>query len=320
MGLALIGVVVLGAGVALGVSAYRTAPAPAPADRPVAAAMPGPASPAAPAFDIVRIAPDGGTVLAGRAEPGATVTVRENGQAIGQAQADGHGAWVMIPVAKLPSGAGELTLSSQGSSGAEAAVAPVLVVVPAQTPGAPGPPALALLAPPDAASRVLQAPAVPGRKLGLDTVDYDEHGAIRFSGTAPPQGAVRAYVDNGPVGDATAGPDGHWALSPPNEVQPGVHTLRLDQITGQGHVASRVEVPFQRESLALSEVAKGQVVVQPGQNLWRLARRAYGAGIRYTVIVLANRDQIRDARMIYPGQVFATPGAGQPMAIPAAAR
>ncbi len=49
--------------------------------------------------------------------------------------------------------------------------------------------------------------------------------------------------------------------------------------------------------------------MQPGQNLWRLARRAYGAGIRYTVIFLANRDQIRDARLIYPGQVFATPGA-----------
>ena len=71
---------------------------------------------------------------------------------------------------------------------------------------------------------------------------------------------------------------------------------------------------------ALSQVSNGQVVVQPGQNLWRLARRAYGAGIRYTVIFLANRGQIRDARLIYPGQVFAVPDAAQPEAVPAAAR
>ena len=79
-------------------------------------------------------------------------------------------------------------------------------------------------------------------------------------------------------------------------------------------MAARVELPFKREELALSQVASGQVVVQPGQNLWRLARRAYGAGIRYTVIFMANRDQIRDARLIYPGQVFATPGAASPPA------
>ncbi len=47
--------------------------------------------------------------------------------------------------------------------------------------------------------------------------------------------------------------------------------------------------------------------MQPGQNLWRMARRAYGSGLRYTVIFLANKDQIRDASLIYPGQVFAVP-------------
>ncbi len=74
-----------------------------------------------------------------------------------------------------------------------------------------------------------------------------------------------------------------------------------------GRVASRVELPFLREALALAQIAPGQVVVQPGQNLWRLARRAYGSGLRYTVIYQANRDQIRDEKLIYPGQVFTVP-------------
>ncbi|WP_158742249.1 LysM peptidoglycan-binding domain-containing protein [Acidisphaera sp. L21] len=253
--------------------------------------------------------------MAGRAAPGTAVTVQEGGKIVGQTQADSRGAWVMVPTAPLAPGAGELILSAREPSGkTTVAEAPVVVVVPmpptATTPKAEITPALALLASPAAPSRLLQAPsAAPGRKLGLDTVDYDEHGAIRFSGTAPPDASVRAYVDNHPVGDAKADPEGHWAMSPPHEVDPGVHQLRLDQLTERGQVATRMELPFKRETLAQTQIADGQVVVQPGQNLWRLARRAYGSGIRYTIIFMANRDQIRDARLIYPGQVFATPNA-----------
>jgi len=147
---------------------------------------------------------------------------------------------------------------------------------------------------------------VPGH-IGLDTVDYDEHGAIRFSGSAPPRAPVRVYVDNKPLGDALADAKGHWTLSPAQAVDPGIHRLRLDQLAAHGRVAARVELPFQRETLAVSQVAPGEVVVQPRQNLWRLARRAYGSGVRYTVIYLANRDQIRDPELIFPGQVFTVP-------------
>ena len=259
--------------------------------------------------------------MAGRAAPGTAVTVQEAGRTVGQATTDSRGAWVMVPDAKLPPGAAELTLTAKAQDGkAATAEAPVLVVVPTpptpSQPVQPAAPVLALLTPPAAPSRLLQAPpgATPGQRLGLGTVDYDDHGAIRFSGTAPPEAPVRAYVDNSPVGDATADPAGRWAMSPPREVEPGVHELRLDQLTPQGKVANRVELPFKREDLAQAQVGEGQVVVQPGQNLWRLARRSYGAGIRYTLIFLANRDQIRDANLIYPGQVFATPGAIIPAA------
>ena len=47
--------------------------------------------------------------------------------------------------------------------------------------------------------------------------------------------------------------------------------------------------------------------MQPGNSLWRIARRNYGEGIRYTVIYQANREQIRDPDLIYPGQVFEVP-------------
>ena len=63
-------------------------------------------------------------------------------------------------------------------------------------------------------------------------------------------------------------------------------------------------------------VAEGRVVVQPGNSLWRIARRVYGEGPRYTVIYQANQEQIRDPDLIYPGQIFTVPAAGGTAAVP----
>ncbi len=81
-----------------------------------------------------------------------------------------------------------------------------------------------------------------------------------------------------------------------------------------------VEQP-ETEKTAKSETGTGsmpgrilhpsRVIIQPGDNLWTIARHIYGHGIQYTIIYEANRDQIRDPDLIYPGQVFATPKAEQ---------
>jgi nucleoid-associated protein YgaU len=47
--------------------------------------------------------------------------------------------------------------------------------------------------------------------------------------------------------------------------------------------------------------------VSRGDSLWRLSRDTYGAGTRYAIIFKANREQIRNPSMIYPGQIFVLP-------------
>ena len=49
------------------------------------------------------------------------------------------------------------------------------------------------------------------------------------------------------------------------------------------------------------------IVVQPGNSLWRLARKTFGSGFGYTTIYEANKDQIKDPNLIFPGQVFVLP-------------
>lgn len=280
-----------------------------------------PATGRAPSFDVVRVAPDGAAVLAGRAEPGAQVVVRDGERDLGQVRSDQRGEWVLIPAAPLPAGGRELTLTSRTEAGQEAkADGAVLLVVPEPSrPDSPrqaeAPAAVAVLVPSVAAPRVLQVPPVAsgeraGGRLGLDALDYDDRGEVRFAGSAPPNSPVRVYVDNAPAGDAVSDAQGRWTMTPREAVPPGMHRLRVDQLGPQGRVSARVELPFQRSVLPAEQLAGGRMIVQPGHNLWRLARRTYGSGARYTVIYQANRDQIRDPAMIYPGQVFALPAAG----------
>lgn len=55
--------------------------------------------------------------------------------------------------------------------------------------------------------------------------------------------------------------------------------------------------------------ASGNAIIRRGDNLWTIARRVYGSGLRYTAIYDANQSQIRDPALIYPGQVFDLPEA-----------
>ena len=308
----------------------------------VAATVPPPAPPAAapkteesaikPSFDIVRVNPQGGVVLAGRAAPGAEVTVAKNGYTIGTTTADSAGEWVLLPQKPIGSGSSELTVASREPNRKPVeGEAPVVILMPdhsaappagasTSAPAAAAPSApVVVLTPNEAVPKLLQAPAaptdIPRGKLGLATVDYDDRGAIRFAGNAPPGATVRTYIDNKPVGEAAADDKGHWTLVPQDPVAVGDHQLRLDQL-GKGRVTARIELPFQRAELSPQAIAPGSVVVQPGQNLWRIARHTYGRGIQYVVIYQANREQIRDPNLIYPGQVFAMPANQKPSATP----
>jgi nucleoid-associated protein YgaU len=56
----------------------------------------------------------------------------------------------------------------------------------------------------------------------------------------------------------------------------------------------------------------GRIIIQPGNNLWNISRVIYGQGLSYTTIYQANKQQIRNPDLIYPGQIFQTPGVTPP--------
>lgn len=63
-----------------------------------------------PSFDIIRIEPNGQSIIAGRAEPFSQWILLNNGEPIGSVQADLNGEWVVLPDASLVPGANDFSL------------------------------------------------------------------------------------------------------------------------------------------------------------------------------------------------------------------
>lgn len=279
---------------------------------------------ARPEFDVARVMPNGDAVFAGRAAAGADVTVLDGGTAVGTVMADSRGEWVLVAPEPLSPGSHELGLSARLGDGEPIQSDSVLVVVVPEpgrdiagrdAPDQSG--ALALEVPREGfgASNVLQRPtpatapetdtAVQGG-LGVEVLDYDEAGNLSLTGTAGAGSDVRVYLDNALLGHTRADADGRWRLVIEKPIEPGLYTVRVDEVAGD-RVVARLEFPFERVTPQIVEEGSMLVVVQPGNSLWRIARRTLGEGVKFTVIYEANRDRIRDPDLIYPGQIFSIP-------------
>lgn len=261
-----------------------------------------------PRFDVVRVAPDGSAVLAGRAEPGAEVTVMIDGAPSETVEADNSGEFVALvgaPTSPSKGGARRIDLSAKNTDGKVLdSSAPIVVAAPAspeETPVAVRPSAEGV--------EILQPAARRGDdRVTIDSVSYGEQGEVLVSGRGKPGETARLYLDNALQAEARVSPDGDWRLRITKEVAPARYSLRVDQMSASGVVSSRAETPFERAEPADIRISDGAVIVQPGNNLWRIASYVYGDGTRYTVIYGQNRTQIRDPDLIYPGQVLSLPG------------
>jgi nucleoid-associated protein YgaU len=302
--------------------------------------------PAAPKFDTVRVSPDGDAVVAGRADPGAEVSLRVDGKEIARATADEAGNFVSMFDLPSSDSARALDLTTVGPQAVASSETVVLSPTAALEPAAPAsaaaeapeapaptPPTAILLS--DQGATVLQGatPTAPGA-VTIAAIAYTPDGAVQLSGVGAPTATVRLYLNNTGVADALVAGNGTW-VSVLRDVAPGVYQLRADQIDAEGKVTSRFETPFQRETPealaaamkpaaaagvpvprspteqaaapAAAPVAPVSVTVQPGFTLWQIAREKLGDGVMYVQVFEANKEQIRDPDLIYPGQVFTIP-------------
>lgn len=297
----LIGLIVLGVLAVANIIAllrlhHGTPPSPPPPSAPSAQA---PAGTASPEFDIVRVDPQGNAVLAGRAVPGATVTIKDGSTVLGTVTADNQGAFVLVPGNPLSPGAHNITLSESLAGGA---VRQGTQTAEVNVPGNSGQ-VLTVLTGPNGSTVLSGQGAAPGT-LAIGAVDYDTSGHAIFSGTAPAGATVDLKLDGNEIGQAQVDAKGRWRIMAAAPSKSGMFTLNA--VTATGTALPPVSAPFAPESLR-EALEAGHIVIAPGDNLWMIARHAYGHGTMYTLIYSANVGKIHDPNLIFPGQAFVLP-------------
>jgi nucleoid-associated protein YgaU len=309
------------------------ASAPAPADKnPTEAAS----SPLKPAFDVVNVDPSGEAVIAGRAAPNAKVELRDGSKTVGEATADAAGQFVIIPPALAP-GDHSLQLAAGDSKGESETSNTVAVSVPAQeAKAAAAAPTNAKSAPPAPAMQIVATPPLTaGSLLAIQAVEADAAGGLMAKGSAGPNATVHLYLNQAGVAEAKTQSDGRWSLTIKHGMTPGGYVLHADVINpGGATVLASASTPFvypaapvlappmapaaasasAEQSSAPSPSPADPVIesvqtklVATGHTLWALSQSYYGDPTRYPAIVEANRAQIRNPNLIYPGEVFVVP-------------
>ena len=300
----------------------------------------------APAFDIVRVEPDGDAVIAGRTAPGAAVELLRGNEVLGRVVADKNGEFVLVPL-RLPSGSYRIALRAKLTDGSEAMSerSAAVTVEPRSAVQLTNVPKL-----PDEAVTAHSKPAAlspSGQSIILETVATGKDGKVTVRGHAGAGAAINLYLNDTFVTSATTGADKNFSVTINEGVRPGRYRVRLEEVDPSSaaivaHAEQQFEVaepeaiaagPLQatvsdqndkveggkpQMAMASSVVAARSpsdvivprittATVTPGDSLWRISQQSYGAGDLYQLIVRANRGKIRNPDLIYPKQIFVLP-------------
>jgi nucleoid-associated protein YgaU len=227
-------------------------------------------APIAPSFDLVRVEPDGESVIAGRAAPGATIELLRGDQVHARAAADASGLFAIVPP-PLPPGSHLVVLQSIAPDGTRQRSAQSVTVVisdaktrPLVTLTAPDRPTVVLSNPEPPAKTAEEpkpetktaetkpvapqpapqqqagvaptvspppAPAPSAARPEIKIVTVEsEEGKLFVSGLSAPGATVRLYLNESFIAPGGAGGDGKVSFSIGSGVKPGDYRIRLDDV------------------------------------------------------------------------------------------
>ncbi|CAN7169586.1 LysM peptidoglycan-binding domain-containing protein [Pararhizobium sp. LjRoot255] len=238
-----------------------------------------------PGFDVLRVEPDGSTVIAGRAQPNTKLEIMSGDNVIGTADVGATGDFAAIFDKPLPAGDYQLTLRSVGENGVTKSSEEVATVsIPKDKTGE----LLAMVSKPGKASRIITKPvaevtpadaqsttatsevakAEPAPEASATAADTavsaetpatGEKPAVAVSaveiegrkifvaGSAKAGALVRIYADDKLVGEMKADEQGRFVVEGTIDLPVGNHTIRADVLGADGStVVMRVAVPFDR--------------------------------------------------------------------------
>lgn len=304
------------------------------------------------AFDVVRIEPTGEAVIAGRAAPGATVELLRNGEVHDRAIADQSGQFVIVSPrlpsgtydltlrSRRPDGT--QFMSKQSVAVALEPGAADRPVVALMTPNKPTVVLSQPAAPKPAAGAVVvstvetesngklhvSGQARPGAAVRLYlndsfvasvTAGADGRFAVTINQGVTP-GNYRVRLDEVELNSGTVRARAEVPFNVPDTVVAASAQAQAAPSRSPGTAPAQQHLAAAGTTAVPAGGSPSNVIVPKiatttvtrGDSLWRLSRLSYGAGTRYAVIYKANREQIRNPNLIYPGQVLVVPAQTAP--------
>ncbi|MBD9447611.1 MULTISPECIES: LysM peptidoglycan-binding domain-containing protein [unclassified Rhizobium] len=243
---------------------------PEPASEPSVAASPAENTNKLPTFDVLRVEPDGSTVIAGSAVPNSKLEILDGDKVVATTDVGPTGDFVAVLDNPLSAGDHQLVLRATGKDG-KASTSEEVATVSVPTDGK-NSELLAMVSKPGTASRVItapkpdtqvasngstapsssdaaSAPAGAGPTTANDVMVSAveiEGDKIFVAGMAKASANVVAYADDQLIGKAKAGPDGHFVVDGVMPLSVGDHKIRVDVLNDAGKVAVRASVNFNR--------------------------------------------------------------------------
>jgi len=257
----------------------------APAKPAVPAAATAAAAAAEPKIVVEAVEIDGSKIfIAGLADAGRKVRAYANDILLGDAQTSPDGHFLVEATRDIP--VGNYTIHVDGLDADGVKVVARAAVPFEREPGE----AVAAVAP----AEIKPADAKPATVATAEAPSAPATAVPAAQPAAPAVAATPAPVAEKPASAATSAPADAGKPAPAVEAPAQVAAA-----------APGADVP---EIVAPKlEHADGAVIIRRNDTLWRISRRVYGHGVRYSTIYLANQDQIRDPDRIWPGQVFKVP-------------
>jgi len=252
-----------------------------------------------PAFDIVRIQPDGNIVVAGRWAPNKTVSVAINGKIVASEQTNSDGEFVYAPKKSLPAGNYTLSLIGVGSNikssdkvflyisehGYENSVSLLMT---------------------SKGSTLLQAPTtIRDGDLNISKIDYLDNGRIVITGDAMPRLRVSLWLNNTYMGYAHVSDYRHFGLGADvGKLESGKeYDLSVRLHDGDGNTVSAINHHFTMPEMTGTDDTF--YTVRRGDCLWIIARNFMRRGILFSII--ADKNHIENPDLIFPKQKLKIP-------------
>jgi nucleoid-associated protein YgaU len=204
----------------------------------------------------------------------------------------------------------------------------------AKAPAPTASPGASMSAPSQQAMRTVATPPSPaGARVAIRSVEADAVGGLIAKGSAEPNATVRLYLNDADVADAKTETDGRWSLTIKHGMTPGGYLMRADEINpGHATVVASANTPFDYPDMSAAAPPAAAAAASPsaeqpsaaspadpvidsvqtkrvvtGHTLWGLSKSYYGDPTHYPVIYEANKWEIHNPNLIYPGQVVVVP-------------